>query len=79
MRTFLRRTTRAVALLARDERLPRPLRAAAAFGVLPLPGPLDEVVLLIVAALLWTLYRDRLRSAWERAAGAAGTQPDAGA
>jgi hypothetical protein len=28
------------------------------------PGPFDELVLLIVAAILWLGYRDRLRNAW---------------
>jgi hypothetical protein len=44
------------------------LRGAAAFGLLPLPGPLDEAVLVLVAALLWLFYRERLGEAWRRAA-----------
>ena len=40
----------------------------AAFGVLPIPGPFDEFVLLIVGALLWLFYRDSLRDAWVQAA-----------
>jgi hypothetical protein len=36
-------------------------------GLLPVPGPLDEAVLLVVAALLWAFYRDRLAEAWRRA------------
>ena len=65
---MVRRTARAVKLLARDGRIPRPLRGAAAFGLLPLPGPLDEAVLLVVAAVLWLLYRERLSESWRRAA-----------
>ncbi|HKF14890.1 MAG TPA: hypothetical protein VKB13_06660 [Gaiellaceae bacterium] len=34
------------------------------FGLLPLPGPLDEAALVIVAALLFLFYRDRIRRAW---------------
>ena len=64
----LARVARAVGLLARDGSIPRPLRAAAAFGLAPLPGPLDELVLLAAAALLWILYRGRVRDAWLRAA-----------
>jgi hypothetical protein len=64
----VRRTARAVKLLATDGRIPRPLRGAAAFGLLPLPGPLDEAVLLLVAGALWLFYRDRLNEAWGRAA-----------
>jgi hypothetical protein len=61
---FLRRTVRAVRLLANDGELPRWLRALAAIGIAPIPGPFDEVVLLVVAAILWLGYRERLRAAW---------------
>ena len=44
------------------------MRAVAAFGLLPIPGPLDEAVLLLLAPLLWLLYRRELRDAWLRAA-----------
>ena len=58
----------AVKILARDGRIPRPLRGLAAFGVLPIPGPIDEAALLIVGGLLWMFYRQPLRDAWARAA-----------
>jgi hypothetical protein len=64
----LKRTVRSVQLLLRDNRLPRWLRALATVGVAPLPGPFDEAVLLVVAAILWIGYRDRLRDAWRDAA-----------
>lgn len=64
----MRRTLRAVRLLVRDGGLPRWLRGLAAVGLAPIPGPVDEAVLLAVAAILWLGYRDRLRAAW-RAAG----------
>jgi hypothetical protein len=35
-----RRLIRAVTILARDGRIPKPLRGLAAFGVLPIPGAL---------------------------------------
>ena len=63
-----RRLLHAVTILARDGRIPRPLRGLAAFGALPIPGPVDEVVLLLVGALLWVFYRGSLREAWGRAA-----------
>jgi hypothetical protein len=66
--TGLSRALRAVRLLARDGKLPRWLRALAAVGIAPLPGPVDEAVLLAVAAILWLGYRDRLRAAWRDAA-----------
>lgn len=59
-----RRLIRAVRILARDGRIPRPLRGLAAFGLLPIPGPLDEGVLLLVGLILLAFYRESLRSAW---------------
>jgi hypothetical protein len=32
------------------------------------PGPFDELVLILVAGVLWLFYRDRLMDAWTRAA-----------
>ena len=42
-----------------------------ALGLLPVPGPFDEAVLLLVAAVLWLFYRDQLREAWRQARTAA--------
>jgi hypothetical protein len=67
MRPFIFRTIRAVTLLARDEKIPRPLRWLAVAGLLPVPGPFDEAVLLLVGGLLWVFYRDRMREAWRAA------------
>jgi hypothetical protein len=53
-----------VKLLARDGRIPRPLRGLAAFALLPIPGPVDEVALLVVGAVLWLFYRRLLTEAW---------------
>jgi len=66
--TAVRRIARAVRLLARDGGLPRWLRGLAAVGLAPIPGPVDELVLLVVAAVLWLGYRDRLRAAWRESA-----------
>ena len=65
---FLERTIRAVRLAARDPRIPKPLRVLAGFGLLPIPGPVDEAVLLVVAVPLALLYREPLADAWRRAA-----------
>jgi len=62
-----RRLIRAVKILARDGRIPKSLRGLAAFGVLPIPGPVDEAALLLVGLLLWVFYRAELREAWARA------------
>jgi hypothetical protein len=67
LRQFIFRTIRAVRLLARDKKIPRPLRWLALLGLLPVPGPFDEAVLLLAGALLWTFYRDRMREAWRAA------------
>jgi hypothetical protein len=55
----MKRLLRAVKLLTRDGRIPRPLRGLAAFGLLPLPGPVDELALLVVGVVLWLFYRGR--------------------
>lgn len=60
----MRRLLRAVKLLARDGRIPKPLRGLAAFGVLPIPGPIDELALVLVGVVLWLFYRRTLKEAW---------------
>lgn len=65
--SFLPRTFRAVRLLARDDRIPRPLKWLALIGLTPVPGPFDEAVLLVVAALLFAFRRDAVRGAWRAA------------
>jgi hypothetical protein len=64
----VKRTLRAVRILIRDGALPRWLRGLAVVGVAPIPGPVDEAILLLVAAILWIGYRERLREAWSAAA-----------
>ena len=61
------KTIRAVTLVIRDGRIPRPIRWGGALGLLPIPGPFDDVVLLIIGGLLWVFYRDRLKEAWNHA------------
>jgi hypothetical protein len=61
------RAIRAVKLLARDGRIPKQLPWLAALGLLPVPGPFDEAVLLIVGSLLFVFYRGPLREAWAQA------------
>ncbi len=64
---FVMRTLRAVKLVATDGRIPRPLRWLLLAGALPVPGPFDEAVLLIVAVPLCIFYRPEMRDAWRRA------------
>ena len=58
----------AVKLLAQDKRIPKPLRWLAAFGLLPIPGPIDEGVLLVVGLVLFIFYRGVLGEAWSQTA-----------
>ena len=62
------RVVRAVAFVVRDRRIPRPFRWIAALGLLPIPGPFDEAVLLLVAIPLFVFYRQPMREAWQRTA-----------
>jgi hypothetical protein len=64
---FITRTVRATRLVACDRRIPRPLRVVAGLALLPVPGPFDEAVLLLVAVPLFLFYRRHVRDAWQRA------------
>jgi hypothetical protein len=66
-RSFVARLVRAGALIARDRRIPRPLRWGAAVGALPIPGPLDEALLLLVLPPLLVFYPRPMREAWQAA------------
>lgn len=61
------RAIRAVKIVVRDGRIPRPVRWGGALGLLPVPGPFDEIVLLGVGGILWLFYRDQLAEAWRKA------------
>jgi hypothetical protein len=64
---FIKRTARAVRIVVGHDGIPRPIRWLAALGLLPLPGPFDEAVLLLVALILFVFYREQLRQAWREA------------
>jgi hypothetical protein len=64
----MRRLIRTVRILARDNRIPRSLRWLVALGLMPVPGPFDEAVLVLAAVPLWLFYRAELREAWAAAA-----------
>ena len=68
MWAFLKRLIRAVRFAATDKRIPKPLRWFAALGLLPVPGPFDEIVLLLAAVPLVLFYRGPLAEAWHRSA-----------
>jgi hypothetical protein len=67
MRLEVKRSLRAVRIAAADPRIPRPLRALVAVGLLPVPGPFDEAVLLVAGGVLFGFYRGPLRAAWQQA------------
>ena len=46
--------------LARDQAIPRWLRWMLLFGLLPIPGPLDDIVAVIAAGIIFIGYRGRL-------------------
>jgi hypothetical protein len=66
-RSWFARTVRATGILVRDRSIPRPLRWLAAFALLPIPGPVDEAVLLVIAPLLWIFHRRAMSEAWRAA------------
>ena len=59
----VRHLIRAMKVLARDDRIPKLLRWVAGIALLPIPGPVDEAVLVLVAPL-FLLYREPVREAW---------------
>jgi hypothetical protein len=62
-----RRVIRAVRILARDGRIPKPLRGLVAVGLLPVPGPFDEALLVLAGGIFYCFYRDEMGEAWRRA------------
>src|SRR5579884_1939781 len=65
---FVAHTARAVRIVVGHGGIPRPIRWLAAVGLLPIPGPFDEAVLLVVALILFAFYRTELRKAWHESA-----------
>ncbi len=66
MTALIRRTLRAARIVLTDRSIPRPLRWVGALGLLPIPGPFDEAVLLLLAPVLLVFYRRQMREAWAR-------------
>ena len=63
-RAFTAKTIYAARLLARDDRIPKPLRWIVLFGLLPIPGPVDEAILLIASPFLFIFGREPMRDVW---------------
>jgi hypothetical protein len=68
VRAGLARTLKAMRILARDRRIPRPLRWLAALALLPIPGPFDEAVLLALTPIFVIFHREKVREAWRQTA-----------
>ena len=66
---WLGRLLRAMKLVARDKRIPRPLRWVAGLALLPIPGPVDEAILVLIAPVFLVFYRGPLREALGQARG----------
>jgi hypothetical protein len=64
----MRRMLRAMRTVATDRRVPRPLRGLLVLAVLPIPGPFDEALLLLLVPVALVFYRDPLVQAWKQAA-----------
>jgi hypothetical protein len=67
-RALLARTIRATRTLVGDTRIPKSLRWVGGFALLPIPGPFDEAVLLLLAPIFAVFYSGPLREAWREAA-----------
>jgi hypothetical protein len=70
-----RRLIFAVRVLAREHRIPKPLRGLVAFGLMPIPGPFDEAGLVVAGLILLAFYRRPLREAWTRPLNSPNHQP----
>jgi hypothetical protein len=64
---FFRRILGAMRIVARDKRIPGWLRWLAGLGLLPIPGPFDEALLLLIAPVFYGFYRQPLKEAWAQA------------
>lgn len=60
----LERLLKLAKLLARDPRVPRPVRALILVGLLPVPGPFEEAVLVGSLALLLVIRPGLIRTLW---------------
>jgi hypothetical protein len=61
------RLFRALRLVLRDERIPRPVRWVGGLALLPIPGPVDELVLILLSPALF-VYRQPMKDAWRMSA-----------
>jgi hypothetical protein len=67
IRSFLRRVLRMAKALATDKRVPRLVRPLIVAGLLPIPGPVDEVFLFLALILLMILRPGLIATLWREA------------
>ena len=67
-RSHLARALRLVKALAGDSRIPRPVRWLIVAGLLPVPGPFDEIVLALALLLLALVRPGIFRTLWRESA-----------
>lgn len=61
------RLVRTAKTLSRDKTIPRPLRWGLTLGLLPWPGPVDEIVLVLVVSIMGVFWPRTVASAWRGA------------
>ncbi len=65
--SHFKRLLRLVKLMARDPRIPRSVRVRIFVGLLPVPGPFDEAVLVGAMGLLPVVRPGLARTLWREA------------
>jgi hypothetical protein len=62
------RLLRLLKSLAKDPRIPRPVRWLIVVGLLPVPGPFDEIVLALAVLVLVVTRPEVARTLWRESA-----------
>jgi hypothetical protein len=60
----MKKLLRVTKIVINDNRIPKWLKACAGFAILPIPGPIDEIVLIFCAVVLSVFFRPVLKEAW---------------
>jgi hypothetical protein len=68
VRSRIKAAVRVLRGAAKDPRIPRPVRWLLVAGLLPVPGPFDEAVLLLALVIIAVFFRPVLRDLLRRSA-----------
>jgi hypothetical protein len=68
LRQHVVRLLRLAKSLAQDPRIPRPVRWLIVVGLLPVPGPFDEIVLAVALLILAIVRPGIVRTLWRESA-----------